>query len=554
MTDIAERTYGDLTFCDERSRWVISDLEPHVAQAFKRLFPKVHKMADEITLFDNDETRADLEWFMLRYPLRHRFSKALAAGARRMARRAAEIGRILAPDWTPPDFDGFREGEAPYLYQSQASAVAIAQGSLLLGDDVGLGKTASVIHAGVSGAPLPMAIVVQPHLPLQWKRQIERFCRGRVHIIASRTPYELPPADFYIFRYTNICGWKDMFKKLKFPSVAWDEIQELRRGSDTDKGSASIALRDHSTFRMGTSATPIFNYGDEMHNVMEYITPGLLGDKEEFKREWCGGGAIVKDPDALGSFLKESGYFLRRVETDEVVNRSLPPLNVLDYEIACDEREIENEMEILRVLATTVLHGNFVDAGQASRALDLRLRQLTGIGKARYVAAYVKMLLRDTEKVVIAAWHREVYDIYLRTLAEFEPLLYTGTETTTKKDRHAQAFIEGGCRVLLMSLRSGAGLDGLQHVCNDAVLGEFDWSPAVHKQFFGRFRRPGQRYQVNAHHLWTNFGSDPVMMEMLGVKTDQLRGINDPGQALAARHTDDSRVKMLAEYVLEKGG
>ena len=43
-------------------------------------------------------------------------------------------------------------------------------------------------------------------------------------------------------------------------------------------------------------------------------------------------------------------------------------------------------------------------------------------------------------------------------------------------------FIDGDARVLMMSLRSGAGLDGLQEVSHTAVFGELDWSPGVHRQ------------------------------------------------------------------------
>ncbi|MDV5822292.1 P-loop NTPase family protein [Sphingobium naphthae] len=106
---------------------------------------------------------------------------------------------------------------------------------------------------------------------------------------------------------------------------------------------------------------------------------------------------------------------------------------------------------------------------------------------------------------------------------------------------------------MMMSLRSGAGLDGLQYHCQDAVIGEFDWSPQVHYQLIGRLRRPGQEGQVNAHYVHTNWGSDPVIVEMLGIKADQSRGINDPGQAPKPRATDESRLKILAQRVLEGG-
>lgn len=549
---MSDQTYGDLTFDTDKSRWVITNLVPHVAIAFKRMFEKVPQMAKDIELFDSDENRADLEWFMMRYPLRHRYSSALAQGARRLARKAAERGRILAPDWTPGELVGFRPGEAPYNYQAQAAQIAVNQSYLLLADDVGLGKTVSAITAAVLGAPLPMAIVVQPHLTKQWKRQIQRFTGSRVHIVQQRAPYKLPPSDFFIFTYTNLCGWTDAFKTVRFPSVVWDEIQELRRGAETAKGTASLRLRDHASFRLGMSATPIFNLGDEMHTIMQYVNPDLLGPRDDFLREWCGGGRAVKDPEALGTFLIDSGYMLRRDEHSESVQRSMPPINIIDWEVGCDMEPIENEMEILRVLAQTVISGTFTEKGQATRALDLRMRQLTGIGKAKYVAAYIKLLLRESEKVVVAGWHREFYEILTRDLADYSPVMFTGSETPNAKDRNATEFIQGDARVLLMSLRSGAGLDGLQFVCNDAVLGELDWSPQIHKQFFGRLRRPGQTKQVNGHLLWTDFGSDPTVLEILGVKSDQGRGILDPGKAIEPRVEDTSRIRRLAEMILER--
>src|SRR3546814_14106309 len=80
-----------------------------------------------------------------------------------------------------------------------------------------------------------------------------------------------------------------------------------------------------------------------------------------------------------------------------------------------------------------------------------------------------------------------------------------------------------------------------------------DWSSDVcssdlHKQLIGRLRRPGMVDPVTAHYLHVNGGSDPVLMGMLGMKADQSRGILDPGKAAPARYTDESRVKMLAQY------
>ena len=547
------KSYGQLELDRVARRWRITQLAPHVAIAFKRMFPRVPVTSTEIGMSDTDEVRADLHWFMSRYPLDHDEWDELDAAVDRLAYRAAERERILLPTWKPGELLGFKEGKAAYLYQTQAAKIAVANGGMLLGDDVGLGKTISAIAALLFGAPMPAAIVVQPHLAGQWKKRIEEFCSLRVHIIKGRTPYDLPEADVYIFKYSNVAGWVDIIKEGLFRSVVYDEVQELRHGLGTSKGAAAGVLSNRAEFRMGLTATPVYNYGDEMHAVMEFVKPDLLGDWSEFIREWCSSGRIVSNPDGLGSFLRDTGYFLRRTEDDPTVDASMPPPNILEWEIDHDLAAVEGEQEIARQLAQTVLRGSFAEAGRAARELDMKMRQLTGIAKARAVAAYVALLLKDSPRVLLAGWHREVYDIWRDALAPYNPVLYTGSESAAGKQRSVDAFCGGDSRVMMMSLRSGAGLDGLQYYCNDAVVGELDWSPQVHYQFFGRLRRPGQDKQMNAHYLHTNWGSDPVLLEMLGIKADQSRGINDPGIAPKPRMTDESRLKILAQHVLAGG-
>lgn len=543
-------TYGILRYSEPHKMWGISQLTPHVAMAFKRLFPRVPDSATVITLSDTDEIRADLEWFMMRYPLDHSEHARIAEGAERIRNRLAERNRILLPDWKPGVVPGFKPGKQPYVYQAQAAQIAVNLSGMLCGDDVGLGKTITAIASLTMGAPLPAAIVVQPHLASQWARQIAAFTTLKAHVVKTRKPYELPPADVYVFRYSNVMGWVDFLAHGFIKSVVFDEVQELRHGDSTSKGTACKVMADAAYFRMGLTATPIYNYGDEMHSVMEFVRPGLLGERQEFVREWCGMGKIVKNPDGLGSYLRETGYFLRRDENDPSVDKAMPPPNIVDWEVDFDQGAVEDEEAIARLLAQAVLRGSFAEAGRAARELDIKMRQLTGIAKARSVAAYVKLLLRDSPRVLLAGWHREVYETWRMALAPFKPVLYTGSETTAGKDRSVEAFTKGDARVMMISLRSGIGLDGLQHVCNDVVFGELDWSPQVHHQIIGRLRRPGQRRQVNAHYLHTNGGSDPVLMEMLGVKADQSRGINDPGREQKARFTDESRIKRLAEHVL----
>ncbi|WP_297105194.1 DEAD/DEAH box helicase [uncultured Devosia sp.] len=557
MTTIAvpSRTFGDLAW--DAGFWQLRRLPPHVSLKFKSMFAQVAKTrAGEFDLKDNPAVAADLLWFMQRFPMamssdaRERLEQSYQRGLD----QAAEVRRIMAEDWVPAALPAFRPDRAPYPFQAQNGALGARLGRLLIMDDVGLGKTISSLAAIATSGHVPAAIVVQAHLIEQWVDEyITPFTTMTAHIIKGTKPYELPKADLFLFKYSNIAGWVDIAATGVFKAVVFDEVQELRHGTETSKGSAAQVFSEHAQMRIGLTATPIYNYGGEIWNVVEAIAPGALGTYGEFCLEWCIGGgpnAVVRNPDALGAYLRDEAIAVRHVESD--VGRQMPPVNVIVHDIEFDQAASADFEEETKVLALKVLHGSFMESGQAARELDIRMRQVTGVAKARGVAALVRLLVESGEKVLLAGWHREVYDIWLSELRDLFPVMYTGTETGKGKLKAKRAFMDGTAKVMIISLRSGAGLDGLQHSCRTVVFGELDWSPQVHKQVIGRLRRPGQGGQVDAIYTHTNGGSDPVIMEMLGLKTSQSQGITDPFSGTTQQHSDDSRIKRLAANYLAR--
>jgi hypothetical protein len=295
----------------------------------------------------------------------------------------------------------------------------------------------------------------------------------------------------------------------------------------------------------------VYNLGSEMHAIMRYIDPDVLGPWEEFCREWCkmasGGKWAVSDPDALGSYLRESGVFIRRLKQGR-------PINKIPIEVDFDEEIADNAEALARQLAIKVVSGSFVEAGSAARELDAFARMQTGLAKAKSVAVLAKMYLDKKIPIIIGLWHRQVYEIIRDYLKDFNPVMYTGSETGRQKDKAKDAFINGETDCLLISLRSGAGLDGLQKRCSTLIVGELDWSPSVTDiQLAGRIDRPGQKEdEITMVIPYVEYGSDPVLMRVNAIKKDQQRGINDPGTVMQPVHTDESRIKMLAKQFLEK--
>ncbi|SHE67315.1 SNF2 family N-terminal domain-containing protein [Kaistia soli DSM 19436] len=540
----------------EPGRWVIERCEPHVAIRLKQIFPRIPKQAvAPFALPDDPLTCADIEWFASRYAFEIAGPDlgALREGKDLFHRNSAELDRILLPDWQPlAGGAGLRDGQNGRAYQHQAVEVVMRRGALLLGDVGGLGKTYVGGLLAVRPGVLPVAIVVEAHLQAQWKEKLEAFTTLRVHCIKTTNPLKekLPDADVYIWRYSQLAGWVSVFAEGLFRTVIFDEIQKLRTGTSSAMGASAKVLAEKASYRLGLTGSPIYGYGIEIFAVLQFIDANVLGDYYDFQREWTKDGKHLSEPKALGTFLREQHVYLRRTKED--VGQQMPAVNRVIQTVEHHQADLDAVEAIVRALATQVTFGSFTERGEAARELDWRLRHATGLAKARSVAAYARLLLENDQPVLLCGWHRDVYDIWLKELHEFRPFLYTGSESPAQKEAAKRAALGGDTDLLIISLRSGAGLDGLQHRFSDVVFGELDWSPGVHQQLVWRLDREGQTRPVTAHYLVSDDGSDPVVISRLGIKGSEARGVNDPHLGVESVPSDTSNIKALARRYLTK--
>lgn len=570
------RTYGTVTLDRTAKTWVIHTT-PDVATRLKRIFPRIPQGAQSpLPLADNARNGEELRWALQRFP--HEMDETdrahLDARADAVIEQAAIVDRILAEGYAPREFPLLKPLRP---YQAIPVEICLRTGAILCADDTGLGKTVEGLGLLSDPRARPGLIVCPTHLPSQWAAKVREFLGDGllVHCLDKGKPYDLVERcgripDIVITNFNKLTGWAGTLAEF-VSAVVVDEAHRFRH-PDTQRYEAWLHLRDRARFRMFLSATPIINYGDEVHSVLEAMQEDSLGTRPEFLREYCAGSsgsrkAKVDDPAALNAELRRRGLMVRRSRKD--VDRELPPVNTIVHVLDVSDGSALAEQEAsIAALAEVLMAegGRGFDKMQAGRDLDLKLRQSTGIDKAPFAAKFIRMLCAEGQKVLAFAWHRSVYDILLEALGpgqkdgedelpDLHPVLYTGSESAKQKDASRDAFVLGNSQVMLVSLRSGEGIDGLQDVCSTTVHVELDYSPQIMKQNVDRVNRDGQRNAVFAYVLLAEEGSDPIIADILGVKAGQFDGIfNASAQAVEETPTMEvSRMKhVAATYLAQK--
>ena len=513
--------------------WVLEG-KPWVIAKAKQLFSGISKYEKGRCEFPRTiQNHEELGWFILRYNItiqdieewKKDRNKAIEHFNHRK-RLADASEKILEL----PEFNG-----ELFNFQRDALRYLILNNGGLLAYDMGLGKTPISIaymmelaKKMVGSTLYPFLVVPQPHVILQWVSEIKRFWPGiKVHVINGMKPYRLPKAHIYVIHYLLLRGWENVFENMNFSAIIFDEIQELRRHeSEKYRVACKLAqqVQQNGGGIVGLSGTPIYNYGGEIWNIMNILRYGFLGPWGNFSLEWCDSylSPMVRDPELLGDYLVNEGLILRGKIEDFLVE--FPKRMMIVHQIGYDEHEYDRLIDevVQRALKIPSLDSSFERFAEEEYVFN-KVRQIVGLTKVPFAAAFVKSLLDAGECVILYAHHHAVVDRLLEILKKYHPACITGRENLKEKAKSQEAFMSGRTNLIIVSLRSATGLN-LQR-SHIVVFLELDCCPAVHTQGIGRARRIGQEHTVFAYFLVCDQGTDPVILNMLGLKISQAVGV-----------------------------
>lgn len=462
-------------------------------------------------------------------------SRARAAERKELRREYEQ--RVQAGEWPPqetkvPLFPYQREGMLHLAFTERA----------LLADEMGLGKTIQAIAACALlhrlGKAQHVLVVTPASLKTEWEEQIQRFTSLPYRLVFGAREHRLRAyADAPFFTIVNyeqmLLDSLDVNRRLAPDVVVLDEAQRIKNWSTK---TAQAVKRLKSRYAFVLTGTPIENRIDELHSLMDFLDPAVLGPLFRFNRDFYelddrGRPIACHNLDQLHNRVKP--FMLRRRKAD--VETELPDRTDRNHFVPLSDEQ-QNRYQDHAAHVSRLMHAAMRRplTQQEQDKLQRELAMCRMICDTNYILdpderacpklAELERILeecqenQDVKVIVFSEWERmlELVRDLCRKL-NLGHAWHTGSVPQRRRRAEITAFkTDSACRVFLSTDSGSTGLN-LQNA-SVVINCDLPWNPARLEQRIARAWRKHQTRPVTVVNLVAENTIEHRMLETLATK------------------------------------
>lgn len=396
-----------------------------------------------------------------------------------------------------------------------------------LADDMGLGKTVqtlALIQQDWEGnGRRPVLLVCPTSVMHNWRKEAARFT-PRLPVLVHHglgrskgTAFSKAAQGHAVVVSSYALLQRDLthLQEVAWAGVVVDEAQNIKN-PETKQARAARSLK--ADYRVALTGTPVENNVGDLWSIMDFLNPGFLGNRAEFKRTFLVPIQATRDPEAVARLRRLTGPFLlRRLKTDKAIIADLPekmemkafcPLTREQASLyAAVVRDLERMLESAEgIRRKGAILGTLTKLKQVCNHPAQFLGDNSAIpgrsGKLTRLTEMLEEILEVGDRALVFTQFAEMGKILQGHLQESfgrEILFLHGGVPQHQRERLIERFQrEDGPPVFVLSLKAGG--TGLNLTQATRVF-HFDrwWNPAVENQATDRAFRIGQRRNVQVH-------------------------------------------------------
>jgi SNF2 family DNA or RNA helicase len=435
-----------------------------------------------------------------------------------------------------------------------------------LADDMGLGKTVQLIALHLHRRPLqrgPTLVVCPASLLGTWEREVRRFAPQtpvrRFHG-GDRHLDDLAGDEIVLVTYGVARRDQAEIASVRWGLMVADEAQNVKNPlSHTARAVRTVP----AAARVALTGTPVENRLSDLWAILDWTTPGLLGDLESFRRSVAVPVERYSDPDATARLARLVRPFLmRRRKTDPGIAPELPGKTETDRVVPLTTEQTTLYEALVRESLARIRDSD----GLARRGMVFSL--LTGLkqicnhpaqylgqsaplagrsGKLTALDDLLDVILAEDECVLVFTQYvamARLLQAHLGGRGVRTQLLHGGTPVR-KREEMVRRFQDGAVPVFLLSLKAagtGLTLTRATHVVH------YDrwWNPAVEDQATDRAYRIGQDRPVQVHRLVTEGTVEDRVASLIAGKRALAEAVVGSGEGWIGGLSDDDLANLVS--------
>lgn len=493
-------------------------------------------------------TQANIAALRISQEVAPRLEELLRVEERRELRHEYEL-KVQRGEWPAQEtkvslFPYQREGMLHLAFTERA----------LLADEMGLGKTIQAIAACALlhrlGKARRVLVVTPASLKTEWEEQIRRFTDLPYQLVyggrRKRVACYVEAPFFTLVNYEQMVpDALDVNEHLRPDIVVLDEAQRIKNWN-TKTAQAVKRLRSRYAFVL--TGTPIENRIDELHSLMDFLKPTVLGSLFRFNRDFYdlddrGRPEGVRNLDQLHERVRP--YLLRRRKAE--VETELPTRTDRNHFVPLSEAQkitYQDHSDQVARLASIAKRRPLTK--QEQEKLQRELAMMRMICDTNFILdpedrtcpklAELEKLLdecraNDVKVIVFSEWERmlELVRAHCRQ-EEIGYAWHTGSVPQKRRRAEINTFkSDPECRVFLSTDSGATGLN-LQNA-SVVINCDLPWNPAKLEQRIARAWRKNQTRPVTVVNLVSENSIEHRMLETLAVKSTVAESVLDhPGK------------------------
>lgn len=408
---------------------------------------------------------------------------------------------------------------------------------VILGDEMGLGKSLQSITAIHLTEAYPCLIVCPSSLKYNWQSEIEKASDLESCFLNGKN---LPKKHFYIINYESLHKNLDLIKSLNIKSVIFDESHYLKN-EDAKRTKNSLNIINNIEYRFELTGTVIMKTPMDLISQLMIINRlEYFGSKDKFLDKFCNpikttfgtdySGA--SNLDVLSRELRET-CFIRR-EKKEVL-KELPEKTRTKMVV-----DIPNIKEYNKTLK------DFLKLDKQNKIKKIEeFRQMVAEFKMGMIKEIIDDFIANNEKIVVFAYHKNIQNKLLELYPDACRII---SEDSALQDMNKKQFQEDdNKRIIICSFKAAyMGFD--LTAASNVILAEMDWCPSVNSQAEDRCHRIGQHSSVNA---WYIVAKDTIEEHIWNV-CEKKRSIIDQVYSKVESQVCENNMDALYDSIIEE--